>query len=174
MQLSLMPDAADATFSTDGRYRYTLTRRWGGGAFVNFIMLNPSTADATVDDPTVTRCCRRARQWGYDGLVVTNLFAYRATDPRGLQTVDDPVGSGNNAAIINTARDAGLVVCAWGMHGAYQERGRAVAALLTVAEIPLHVLGFCQDGLQPRHPLYLPYAAAPVPWSLSLPPGRSL
>src|SRR3954469_17706712 len=90
-----------ARFSADGLYRYALWRVWDADrGLCNFLMLNPSTADETVNDPTVARCARRARSWGYGGLVVTNLFAFRATDPSGLRAAPDPVGPEDDAAIV--------------------------------------------------------------------------
>src|SRR5918998_3116048 len=90
--------SSSARFSPDRRYRYELWRRWGDGpALCNFLLLNPSTADERADDPTVARCVRRARAWGLDALVVTNLFSIRATDPRARRGVEDPVGPDNDA-----------------------------------------------------------------------------
>src|SRR6185437_4527136 len=98
-----------------GLYRYTLTREVsdGGKGTVNFLMLNPSTADAEEDDPTITRCINYTRDWGYDRLVVTNLFALRSTDPAGLRTAEKPIGPENNRHIRVEAAHAQLVVCAW-------------------------------------------------------------
>lgn len=89
---TLFPEQSGADFSPCQRYRYKLWRKWGNGDLVNFLMLNPSTADAVQNDPTVERCERRARQLGFDGLIVTNLFAFRATDPRTLKAAPDPIG----------------------------------------------------------------------------------
>ena len=108
-----------AEISPCGLYRYSLTRKWEAWkGTVNFIMLNPSTADAQEDDPTIRRCIGFAKAWGYGGIVVTNLFAYRATNPKELKKVDKPFGEHNHlyqleAAVISSE----LTVCAWGAHG---------------------------------------------------------
>jgi hypothetical protein len=128
------------------------------------IMLNPSTADETKNDPTVERCERRARSLGYGGLLVANIFALRSTDPRALYSHASPVGRANDAAIVAMAREAAHVVCAWGVHGALAGRGRAVAALLERQSVGLHALGVTREG-HPRHPLYLPYAAPLRAWA---------
>ena len=108
------------------------------------------------------RCTRRAQLWGYGGLVVTNLFAFRTTDPAGLRAVPDPVGPENGAAIVAAALGAALVVCAWGNHGAYRGRVSAVRALLDGLGVTPHHLALTRRG-EPAHPLYLAYGLAPVP-----------
>jgi hypothetical protein len=143
-----------ALFDFERRYRYTLWRSWAPNAarFVNFVMLNPSTADENVLDPTVTRCARFAHDWGYDGIYVTNIFALRATDPRELYQTASPIGVVNNEYLEKTASTCSLVIVAWGVHGAFMDRGAHVAELL--AQYSLKCLGVTKDG-QPRHPLYL-------------------
>lgn len=128
------------------------------------VMLNPSTADEFKNDPTVERCCRRARMWGYDRLDVVNIFALRSTDPKGLYQCDDPVGADNDAAILDAAKQADLTVAAWGNHGQLQGRGQAVLSLLQNAGVELHVLKMSKVG-EPVHPLYQPYSAQAVPLS---------
>lgn len=146
-------------------YRYMLSRTWGEGRrFVNFVMLNPSTADAEVDDPTIVRCMRRAAGWGFDGLTVTNLFAFRSTDPAGLKKTTDPIGPLNDDVLIAVARDAACVVCGWGAHGGLHDRARAVRKLLESADIPLHHLGLTKGG-HPGHPLFLPYGVELTSWT---------
>src|SRR5262249_40146014 len=106
-----------AVFSTDGRYRYLLTRRVGPGRkSATFIMLNPSTADATADDPTIRKCIGFARRWRCGVLRVVNLFAFRATDPDVLKAAADPVGPENRRWILRSIRRTNrqIVVCAWG------------------------------------------------------------
>ncbi len=135
-------------------YRYLLWRTWQPTApTVTFILLNPSTADAHHDDPTLRRCCHFARTWGYGGLRLVNLFAYRATQTRQLRAVADPVGPETDRYVQWAAATASLVIAAWGKGGTWQGRDRAVQTLL--ATIPLYCLGYTQAG-QPRHPLYLP------------------
>lgn len=149
-----------ATFSRDERYRYTLRRAWGSGPFVAFIGLNPSTADATEDDPTIRRCVRFARDWGYDGLVMLNLFAYRATDPKALLTAEDPVGPGNDQVLAAICEQAALIVEAWGCFRLGIERARTDEVRYALGRDSC-VLGRTKDG-HPRHPLYMPAAARPV------------
>lgn len=147
-----------------GAYRYLLWRTLPDGTgTVVFIMLNPSTADAEVLDPTVRRCMRFAKTWGYARLEVVNLFAFRSTDPDKLLTDEEPVGDHNELWIENACLRAHLVVAAWGAHKAAGGQGRDVAALLRAAGIPLHCLGTTQDGT-PRHPLYVRADTQPVLW----------
>ena len=153
-----------AMLSEDRVYRYWLRRHVAdraGGASVNFIMLNPSSADETNDDPTIRRCIGFARAWGYDRLDVTNLFAYRATKPVHLYAAPDPVGPGNDGHLLRVAQDAAVVVAAWGVLGGLRGRAGAVSSLL--AGIPVWCLGTTKAGA-PRHPLYAPRASKLVRW----------
>jgi hypothetical protein len=160
---SLLGDGGAAWFSPDRRYRYLLTRRWGDPRpWMTFIMLNPSTADAFADDPTIRRCVSFARREGCGGLSVLNLFAWRATDPRALRDCGDPVGPGNDHFIAGNAQDS-LVVAAWGAHAAAAERGRQVGGLLAESGVRLKCLGVTGDG-SPRHPLYVRADAPLLPW----------
>ena len=127
------------------------------------IMLNPSTADEERNDPTVERCERRARANGFGGLLVANIFALRSTDPKALYVHPSPIGQRNDAAILAMSREAGQVVCAWGVHGALDDRGRRVAARLARAGIGFGVLGLTREG-HPRHPLYMASATGVAPW----------
>ncbi len=126
-------------------------------------MLNPSTADAERDDPTIRRCAGFARSWGFGGMTVVNLFALRATDPARLRRARDPVGRDNDRHIA-AAASAGLVVVAWGVHGRLGERDRAVLALLSGCRPGC--LGTTRGG-HPRHPLYLPAATRCRPFAFS-------
>jgi len=153
-----------AVYSGDERYRYRLSRRWAEGAEVLFVMLNPSTATELRNDPTIERCERRARRWGYAGFSIGNLFGYRATKPGDLKRADDPVGAGNDRLLVEMARGAGMTLCAWGVHGYHLGRGAEVADLLRAEGLALHHLGLTRAGA-PRHPLYLPYAEAPRVWA---------
>ena len=153
-----------ATFSSCRRWRYLLWRRWDAAKPVaNFLMLNPSTADETVLDPTCSRARDYAERWGYGALLVTNVFGWRATDPRELKSVSDPVGRGTDGAILRAARQAHIVVCAWGNHGAHLGRSGKVLALLCAAGVPMNVLRLNASG-EPAHPLYLPASLRTTLW----------
>ena len=147
-----------ATFDSTGAYRYHLWREWDSALPpVTFVMLNPSTADAGHDDPTIRRCVGFAQSWGYGRLEVVNLFAYRATSPRELFAADDPVGP-ENEAWLRSATNAREVVVAWGDYGR-ASRG----TLVWIAAPAPRCLGLTALG-QPRHPLYLPKDRTPQPW----------
>lgn len=154
-----------AVYSDCERYRYSLTRIWEPeGKRVLFVMLNPSTATEVQNDPTVERCERRARHLGFGGFRVTNIFAWRATDPRDMRAADDPVGPENDLAISEGADWADQIIAAWGTHGTHRGRGPEVARLLQGLERPLFHLGLSKDA-HPKHPLYLPYAQQPIRWA---------
>lgn len=154
--------AAGAVFDPGDRYRYRLWRTWDTRRpSVAFLLLNPSVADATRDDPTLRRCLGFARAWGYGGVEIANLFAWRATDPATLRRCVDPVGPDNDAAILAAIAAAPLAVAAWGNGGRLHDRAAAVLRLLAGA--PLMCLGLTGAG-QPRHPLYTPGVAAPQRW----------
>lgn len=151
-----------ATFSECGAYRYRLWRIWDETLpVVNFILLNPSTADATKNDPTVERCQRRASMWNYGGLVVTNLFAFRATDPEKMKAAPDPVGPENDSHLVLEADRCGLIVCGWGVLGTHRRRSEFVVKDL-LAPFRLHCLFQSKNG-EPCHPLYLAYDLKPKP-----------
>lgn len=159
-----MRGEAGATFSRCRRWRYLLWRRWDESKpAANFLMLNPSTADEFQLDPTCTRARNYAERWGFGAVLVTNIFAWRATMPGELKLVKNPVGRGNDSAILRAAREAKIVVCAWGNHGAHRDRARKVLAFLQREKIPLHVLRMNGAG-EPAHPLYLPGALEPISW----------
>lgn len=144
-------------FSDCEQYRYSLARTWGDiGRTINFLMLNPSTANEVANDPTVERCMRRAFSLGYGRMVITNIFALRSTDPRGLRAVNDPVGPWNMETIASWAMQAETVVCAWGVHGKYRGQGDRVLRLLREHDVRPVALRLTKEGI-PRHPLYLPY-----------------
>jgi hypothetical protein len=153
-------------FSDDRVYRYVLWRQWWKDElFINrdklryamFIGLNPSTADETVNDPTVRRCMGFAQRWGYDALCMTNLFAFRATDPRKMKGHSAPVGPDNDRWLVACARDAGVVVAAWGVNGEHMNRDCDVINLLD----DLQCLRLTKHGM-PEHPLYIPYETQPM------------
>lgn len=152
-----------AVYSACGTYRYALTREWGEGPRLLFVMLNPSTADERRNDPTVERCERRARTLGFGAMRVANIFAFRATDPRVLKAAAAPVGPGNDQVLREGAQWADQVLCAWGAHGGHLGRGREVEVLLRQNALRLCHLGLTLQGF-PRHPLYTGYAVTPVEW----------
>ena len=157
-----------ATLSPCTRYRYSLRRTWQeGGRIVCFIMLNPSTADAEIDDPTIRRCIGFGKLWHFDALEVVNLFAWRATKPVALLSASDPVGPDNDAAIEQAAHRAELIVCAWGADPYAVDRARPVLALLK--KYPLFCVGTTKT-CRPKHPLYAPYIEQPVLWRGALCP----
>lgn len=149
----------DATFSPCQQYRYSLRRCWNRALpLVLFVGLNPSTADAQRDDPTIRRCIQFARSWGYGGVLVGNVYAYRATDGRVLSTLPDPVGQDNDCWLQRLGQEAAVAIAAWGNRGA--PRATPVRALLPT----WHYLRLNRSG-QPTHPLYLPAQLTPRPWT---------
>lgn len=151
------PMQRGATISACGLYRYSLTRRWGKGGEMCFVMLNPSTADGLQDDPTVRRCIGFAKRQGFSALRVVNVFAFRATDPRDLLDPEDPIGPGNNAAIAAAVKATSMIVAAWGasVPSPLWERIYTVHRWLTqLRGRDVQCLGVTFGGY-PRHPLYL-------------------
>ncbi len=163
-------DAASvATYSDCEKYRYLLTREWDpDGRRALFIMLNPSTATEIQNDPTVERCEQRARKLGFGAFRVTNIFAWRDTDPKKMRAATDPVGPANDDAIVSSAldwiRDGDQIICAWGTHGEHLQRGPAVETLLRETGKPLFTLGLTKAG-HPKHPLYISYSQQPELWA---------
>ena len=175
------PEAALRTvFSPCRAYRYTLWRRWDfpslplgapesgfdgfkqlkdAGEYVMFIGLNPSTADETKDDPTIRKCIGFAKRWGFGALCMTNLFAYRATDPRKMMGHPNPVGCENDMWIRRIARGAAIIVAAWGVRGGFLGRAQEVVKLVD----DLHCLRETKEGF-PEHPLYVPYETPLTPY----------
>lgn len=156
-----------ALFQTNARTATFDRRRWhdvekpaGKVRYVNFICLNPSTADESTDDPTVRKCAKFAWGWGYNAVCITNLCAYRATDFSKAKKALDPVGYGNDRHILNIARDASLIVCAWSRHGSYLCRSTRVRRLLDGFD--LYYLRLTAE--EPWHPLYLPDDTTPTLW----------
>jgi len=155
-----------AAFSPCRSYRYSLWRRWGppDQGYAMFVGLNPSTADEVDDDPTVRRCIQFAKDWGYGALCMTNIFAFRATDPAVMKAHPEPIGPETDAALVELAKNARVVVAAWGNNGVHRARDRQVVALLP----NLSCLKVTKAG-QPWHPLYLSKALKPVPCTPLLP-----
>lgn len=155
-----------ATISECGLYRYDLRRTWDPEKRpALFIMLNPSTADASVDDPTVRRCMAFARSWGCGGVVVVNLFALRATDPDEMKRHPAPVGPENYSFIRKWAEQTDTRVAAWGVHGRHRGRDAEVLRMFDRwnMNLPLSHLGLTKGG-HPKHPLYLKADTKPQPF----------
>lgn len=161
-----VPMTINCKFSTCRRYRYTWYHVWDYTKRpCAFIGLNPSTADEDGPDPTVRRCVNYAKGWGYGALLMLNLFAFRATDPREMMAEADPVGPENDRTIVEMTKwvideEFGLVVAAWGAHGAHRDRAATVKKLLPVE---VHYLTLTKGG-EPGHPLYLKSLLMPTPW----------
>ncbi|MCL2449251.1 MAG: DUF1643 domain-containing protein [Polyangiaceae bacterium] len=156
-------------------YRYHLWRVLAHGAHgcksrVLFVMLNPSTADADRDDPTLRRCIGFAKAWGFGRLDVCNLFALRTPDPRDLRRHPNPIGPANDRHLRAAAERADLVVAAWGTAGGWLGRAGAVRSILE-PKAPV-VLRLTRDG-HPAHPLYLPQKVEPFCWMNALPHSPS-
>lgn len=163
-------------FSPCRLYRYCLWREWDhdslgiqpvqiwqrGIQYVQWIGLNPSTADEIQDDPTIRRCIAFSKAWGYGAMCMTNLFAWRATKPSDMLKAFSPVGLENANHLLACAKQAGLVVAAWGKHGRHLEQQEFVKRVMENNHITLHHLGLNGDGT-PKHPLYLPKTLTPIP-----------
>ena len=145
------------TISTDEQYRYDLTRAWSpANRKITWVMLNPSTADAEQDDPTIRRCIGFSQMWGYGGMTIVNLYAYRTTDPKELLSVENPAGPENHETILRRLSESELVVAAWGAFArkiALEGRPN-VESLCHRLDVPLRCLGTTKTGA-PRHPLYV-------------------
>lgn len=157
-----------AIISDCGLYRYELRREWDDSLppYVSG-MLNPSTADAEIDDPTIVRNIRRAEMEGCGSLIVWNLGAGRATDPKVWKAMADPVGPENCAhvrRILSECKERnGLAIVGWGNHGEFMNLGGAARSLARKMDVKLHCLGITKSG-QPRHPLYTSYGLRPIKW----------
>ncbi|MDS1311455.1 DUF1643 domain-containing protein [Marinobacter xiaoshiensis] len=150
-----------AKLSECRKYRFALWRTWDESKpYVMFVGLNPSTADETTDDPTLIRCVNYAKAWGFGGVCMANIFAFRATAPNDMKAAQDPIGSENNEWLIKLSGDAGLVVAAWGNDGSFLGRSDQVKGLLP----NLHCLKLNKSG-EPAHPLYQKADRKPVPMS---------
>lgn len=155
--------------SPDRQYRYTLWRMSPSDLFemsignwtpyINFILLNPSTADETNDDPTIRRCVGFAKEWGYGAVCITNLFAYRATEPHAMKSVADPIGPENDRWLVECSKNAEITVAGWGVHGGLHRRNIIVTEMIPT----LTCLGTTKDGY-PKHPLYLRKDLKPIPF----------
>lgn len=157
-----------AYISEDGVYRYTLTRTWDAHlASVLWVMLNPSTADASIDDPTIRRVLGFSTAWGFGSATVVNAFALRSTDPTALMVHADPIGPENDSVLRTEAERHDFAVCAWGSHGSLRNRHETVLGILREQKCLPMCLGTTKAGM-PKHPLYLaaktPLIAHP-PWT---------
>lgn len=160
-----------AIFSPNGKYRYSLTREWDKELpKITFLMLNPSTADGTTDDPTVNKCISYAQSWGYGGLIVVNLFAHISTDPRGLFNSNNPTGGFRNFDEINAmAKQCDKVICAWGHSDIISRLDPSsyyVKNLTKVIKDKLYYIEMSVDGVTPKHPLYLSSSIQPIKFNL--------
>ncbi len=156
-----------ATFSECGKYRYLLGREFPNTLPTSkavFVMLNPSTADATEDDPTIRRCIGFAKSWGYSGLIVANIYGLRSTKPAELWASDDPIGPENDGILRGLAHKHGEIICAWGAN-AKADRVSQFRTFMTYYGAELLCLGMTISGA-PRHPLYLKKDAKLRPWEL--------
>ena len=154
-----------AIYSDCERYRYALTRVWKFEASrLVFVMLNPSTATEVQNDPTVERCERRARTLGFGSLQVTNIFAWRDTDPKKMRTAKDPIGPDNDKTIMEACSWGDQIIAAWGTHGAHLGRGVQVKQILRSSDKPVFHLGISKGG-HPKHPLYIAESQKPEIWA---------
>ena len=151
-----------AQLSKCRQYRYALWRTWDNSLpKVMFVGLNPSTADEKMNDPTLTRCIGYAKSWGFGGVIMANLFAYRATQPEDMKNAIDPIGKRNNYWLKRLAKESKLMVAAWGNHGQFLQRSTHVKQQL----VDLYYLKLNKSG-EPAHPLYQRLALKPKPFSL--------
>lgn len=154
-----------AVFSDCEKYRYSLVRTWDASLkSITYLMLNPSTADEMVNDPTIARCQRRAFEYGYGQMIISNLFPYRMTLSSQLDTVENLLGDSDVAdrSIIEAVEQSSITVCGWGSHHLSAARAKHVFKLLNERALSskLHALQINQDG-SPKHPLYVAYAKHP-------------
>lgn len=162
----------NAVISVCGKYRYSLLRKWADvdRLPVMWLMLNPSTADADIDDPTIRRCIEFSKRWGYGALWVGNLYAWRSTDPKGLRLSGDPEGVENRDRLQGMANSSEKVIAAWGNHGA-AAGAEYIAGILPNPMGGIWHLGLTNGG-HPKHPLargkaFIPYSQPLAPYSQS-------
>lgn len=149
---------SNANLSICRKYRYALWRIWDESKpYAMFIGLNPSTADETENDPTINRCISYSEDWGYGGLCMANLFAFRATEPSHMMSSDDPIGSDNDEWLKKLSKDAGVIVAAWGNKGSYLNRSKKIIDM-----IPNLMCLKVNKSREPAHPLYQPRTAKPI------------
>jgi hypothetical protein len=159
-----LPILRGAQFAESGRYRYCLTRQWQHTRpRLTIIMLNPSLADGTQDDPTIRRCIGLAQGWKFGAITVVNLFAYCTAYPSQLKQVQDPIGAGNDAALQKASSEGAKILLAWGNWGGLYGRDEVVLEGLSPFHDKLCCLGRNRTG-QPRHPLYVSRKSELQPW----------
>jgi len=169
-QRALFEDVGTATFDPTRQYRYTLTRCWdASGPRIMWLLCNPSTADENVLDPTLKRCYKWSLDLGYGSFEVTNMFAYRSTDPRGLRSVEDPVGPENDEAILGACGRASMVVLGWGdvasvLGQKFDQREQQLTYMLWHHHVTTYALAVTGRTRRPRHPLYLRSSCRPTRW----------
>ena len=142
---------SNAVLSKDRKYRYVLSRIWDETEpMVMFIGLNPSTADEAKDDPTLRRCINYAKMWGYGGIYMLNLFAFRATKPKDMLHTEEPIGDENDKYLLEYSSISDKIICAWGDNGSYKDRSSEIRMKFK----NLDCLALNKSG-EPSHPLYL-------------------
>lgn len=145
--------SGNAVFDSSGEYRYWLQRKWDDlKAKVSFIMLNPSVADSEWDDRAVQRCIFFARNWGFGSVEIVNLFAYQTESPKILKSVMEPIGKDNDKYILETLKNADIIIAAWGNDGAFRNRYKEILTL--VQDYDLHCMGITAES-QPKYPARL-------------------
>ena len=145
----------DAVISNCERYRYLLRRSWNDRRMrALFIMLNPSTADAEIDDPTIRSCIRLMKALGFGSLEVINLYGWRTTDPSVLTTVQDPVGPDNDRIAKGAINRCDILICAWGAHVAATQRVAPMLNMVRGVRPAVFCFGETRNG-SPKHPLYI-------------------
>lgn len=158
----------DAIISNDGLYRYRLDRNWDSNKpKVLFLMLNPSTADSYQDDPTIRRCINFAKNWGFGGLIVGNLFAYRSPTPKILLKAKDPIGNDNLSYLQSMYEESEIIICGWGNSIIVNHllKNNLNYKPLTGTKDKLRYLSLSKDGT-PKHPLYLKNELKPLKYEL--------
>ncbi len=151
----------DAIISSDDKYRYVLSRIWDESkSKVMIIGLNPSTADASQNDPTIRKCIKYAKSWGYGGIYMLNLFAFRTSKPKVMFSADEPIGVENDQYLMDYSLKCDKVVCAWGNDGNYKNRSSEIKSKLS----NLYYLARNKSG-EPSHPLYLKSELTPARFS---------
>lgn len=161
-------EVVEAIFDTDNplsqKYRYLLTCTWDNElAKVVFVMLNPSVGDFQICDPTLDKCSKFAKNWGYGGFNIVNLFALISTDPYGLKEAVEPIGKDNDKFILQAVKEADKVIFAWGeKYGKLHDRDKQVVNLLS--EYKPQCIKKTKKGNHPRHPLYLSKDLMPIPY----------